>query len=65
MFKDQCLNALVQLNNVRPEDVMKTDEQTRALLLSHCRRVIHLIDKAERGASQALETKAERSAAAQ
>ena len=60
MFKDRCLNALVQLNNVRPEDVVRTDEQTRKKLLSHCRHVMRLCDEAQRSASQAIETQVER-----
>ena len=60
MFNDRCLNALVQLNNVKPEDVVRTDEQTRKKLLNHCRHVMRLCDEAQRSASHAIEPKAER-----
>lgn len=57
MFNDRCLNALVQLNNVKPEDVVRTDEQTRKKLLNHCRHVMRLCDEAQRSASHAIEPK--------
>jgi hypothetical protein len=47
----------VQLNNVKPEDVVRTDEQTRKKLLNHCRHVMRLCDEAQRSASHAIEPK--------